>query len=190
MTRREVVVAVRRGPVALVEEVLDIELRLPVRSDLRIDPGIDADEARQVHGIVRRSERIREVDDADGCGPDRSELILVPPGELIERHELDAVARKDGRRGGAGNTSVGVGVAQPGLPIVGQITLQLGLEATDAVGSRQDEEAGPVRVGQRYVVPVELVARRREQQVRQCIPFDADLVVDEFLRREDDACHR
>ena len=36
LARRDVVVAVRRGPIALVEDVLDIELRLPGRVDLRI----------------------------------------------------------------------------------------------------------------------------------------------------------
>src|SRR5262249_23933668 len=35
LTRREVVVAVGRGPIALVEDVLDIELRLPILGDLR-----------------------------------------------------------------------------------------------------------------------------------------------------------
>src|SRR6516162_1351826 len=32
-------------------------------------------------------------------GPDRIDLILVPPRELVERNELNAVARADGVRG-------------------------------------------------------------------------------------------
>src|SRR5712691_2220438 len=44
LTRRDVVVAVGRGPIALVEDVLDIELRLPGRVDLRVDAGVEAQE--------------------------------------------------------------------------------------------------------------------------------------------------
>ena len=40
LAQRDVVVAVRRGPIALVEDVLDIELRLPSRVDLRIDASV------------------------------------------------------------------------------------------------------------------------------------------------------
>src|SRR5262249_44261101 len=89
---RDVVVAVRRGPIALVEDVLDIELRLPGRVDLRIDAGVEAQEARQVDAVVGRRVRIREVDGAERGRPDRIDLILVPPRELMERNELNAVA--------------------------------------------------------------------------------------------------
>src|SRR6516162_10203499 len=72
LTRRDVVVGVRRGPIALVEDVLDIELRLPGRVDLREDAGVEAQEARQVEAVVGRRVRIREVDGAErgggGCG--------------------------------------------------------------------------------------------------------------------------
>jgi len=40
LTRRDIVVAIRRGPIALVEDVLDIELRLSALGDLRIDAGV------------------------------------------------------------------------------------------------------------------------------------------------------
>src|SRR5215475_10136885 len=40
LARREVVVAIRGGPIALVEDVLDIELRLPGLGDLRKDAGV------------------------------------------------------------------------------------------------------------------------------------------------------
>ena len=40
LTRRDVVVGIRRGPIALVEEVLDIELRFPGLGDLRVDAGV------------------------------------------------------------------------------------------------------------------------------------------------------
>src|SRR5215831_3025287 len=96
---RDVVVAVRRGPIALVEDVLDIELRLPGRVDLRIDAGVEAQEARQVDAVVGRRIRIREVDGAERGGPDRIDLILVPPRELMERNEPNAVAGADGGRG-------------------------------------------------------------------------------------------
>jgi hypothetical protein len=82
LTGREVVIAIRRGPIALIEQVLDIELRLPGRIDRGKDAGVDADEAGQIHGVVGRSERVREVNDAERSGPDRRELILVPPREL------------------------------------------------------------------------------------------------------------
>jgi len=53
LTRRDVVVAIRRGPIALVEDVLDIEPRLPGRVDLREDAGVEAQEARQVDAVSR-----------------------------------------------------------------------------------------------------------------------------------------
>src|SRR5262249_23088838 len=92
LARREVVVAIRRGPIALVEDVLDIDLRLPGLGDLRKDAGVEAQEARQVDAVVGRRVRIREVDGAEGGGPDRIDLNLVPPRELMERDELHAVA--------------------------------------------------------------------------------------------------
>src|SRR3954452_23842888 len=95
---RDVVVAIRRRPVGFVEDILDVELRLPGFIDLREYRAIEADKARQSDGIVGRRERVREVDDTDRSGPDRGELILVPPRELIERYELHPVAGDDGRR--------------------------------------------------------------------------------------------
>src|SRR5215467_5088496 len=68
-------------------------------------------------------------------GPDRIDLILVPPRELVERNELNAVARADGVRGVARHPRIGVGVAEPGLPTVVDITLQLGLEAANPVAA-------------------------------------------------------
>src|SRR6266436_7412889 len=159
LTRREVVVAIRRGPIALVEDVLDIELRLPGLGDLRIDAGVEAHEARQVDAVVGRRKRIREVDHAERRGPDRIDLILVPPRELMERNELNAVARADGGRGVARHPRIGVGVAEPGLPTVVEITLQLALEAANPVAARQDEKSGPVRVGQRNVGANQIVDR-------------------------------
>ena len=47
LARRDVVVAVGRG-LALVEDILDIELRLPGRVDLRIDAGVDIGHALPV----------------------------------------------------------------------------------------------------------------------------------------------
>src|SRR5262249_46874853 len=133
LARREVVVAVRRGPIALVEDVLDIELRLPILGDLRKDAGVEAQEARQVDAVVRPRVRIREVDGAERGGPDRIDLILVPPRDLMERNELDAVAPTDGGRGVARHPRIGVGVAEPGLPTVVDKTLELGLEAANPV---------------------------------------------------------
>src|SRR5262249_23235495 len=98
LARGDVVVAVGRGPIALVEDVLDIELRLPGRVDLRIDAGVEAQEARQVDAVVGRRVGIREVDGAERGRPDRIDLILVPPRELMERNELNAVALADGDR--------------------------------------------------------------------------------------------
>src|SRR6516165_4685900 len=128
LTRRDVVVGVGRGPIALVEDVLDIELRLPGRVDLRIDAGVEAQEARQVDAVVGRRVRIREVDGAERGRPDRIDLILVPPRELMERNELNAVAGADGGRGVARHPRIGVGVAEPGLPTIVDVTLELGLE--------------------------------------------------------------
>src|SRR5689334_2414917 len=39
---RDVVVAVRRRPVALIKDVLDVELHAPVLVDLAVDRGVDA----------------------------------------------------------------------------------------------------------------------------------------------------
>src|SRR5215471_18004772 len=94
LTREDVVVGIRRGPIALGEDVLDIELRLPGLGDLRVDAGVEAQEARQVDAVVGRRVRIREVDGAEPGGPDRIDLILVPPRELMERDELNAVAAR------------------------------------------------------------------------------------------------
>src|SRR5499425_918143 len=99
LARRDVVVGVGRRQIALVEDVLDIELRLPGRVDLRIDAGVEAQEARQVDAVVGRRVRIREVDGAERGRPDRIDQILVPPRELMERNELNAVAGADGGRG-------------------------------------------------------------------------------------------
>src|SRR5262249_20640623 len=151
LTRRDVVVGIRRGPIALIEDVLDIELRLPGRVDLRIDAGVEAQEARQVDAVVGRRVRIREVDGAERGGPDRIDLILVPPRELMEWNELNAVTRPDGGRGVARYPRIGVGVAEPGLPAVVDKTLQLGLEAANPVAARQDEKSRVVRIGQRNV---------------------------------------
>src|SRR5215469_3319704 len=57
LARRDVVVGIRRGPIALVEDVLDVELRLPGRVDLREDAGVEAQEARQVDAVVGRRVR-------------------------------------------------------------------------------------------------------------------------------------
>src|SRR5262249_23300894 len=45
---------IRRGPIALVEHVLDIKLRLPGPGDLRVEAGVEAQEARQVDAVVGR----------------------------------------------------------------------------------------------------------------------------------------
>src|SRR5262249_59556102 len=62
LTRRDVVVGIRRGPIALVEEVLDIEVRFPGLGDLRVDAGVEAQEARRVDAFVGRRLRSRAVD--------------------------------------------------------------------------------------------------------------------------------
>jgi hypothetical protein len=48
LARRDVVVAVRRGPIPFVEDVLDIELRLPGRVDLRKYAGVYIEHALPV----------------------------------------------------------------------------------------------------------------------------------------------
>src|SRR5262249_2495207 len=180
---RDVVVAVRRGPIALVEDVLDIELRLPGRVDLRIDAGVEAQEARQVDAVVGRRVRIREVDGAERGRPDRIDLILVPPRELMERNELNAVALADGGR----HPRIRVGVAEPGLPAVVDVTLELGLEAANSVLARQDEKARVVRIGQRNVGADQIVDRGGIYEPRLGVPFHADFPLHELLRLEDDA---
>src|SRR5258705_6058734 len=52
LARRDVVVAVGGRPIALVEDVLDIELHFPVLAELGINGGIDAYEAGQPHRVV------------------------------------------------------------------------------------------------------------------------------------------
>src|SRR6516162_6568576 len=69
----------------------------------------------------------------------------------MERNELNAVALADGGRGVTRHPRIGVGVAEPGLPTVVDITLQLGLEAANPVLARQDEKSRVVRIGQRNV---------------------------------------
>src|SRR5215203_5767323 len=62
---RDVIVTVRRCPIALIEDVLDIELRLPRLVDFRKHARVDAYEAWQSHAVVGRRKRIRKIDDAD-----------------------------------------------------------------------------------------------------------------------------
>ncbi|MBV8838439.1 MAG: TonB-dependent receptor, partial [Alphaproteobacteria bacterium] len=185
LSGRDVVVAVRRGPVALVEDVLDVELRLPVLVEGGVDRAVEADEAGELHAIVGARKRVRKGDDAECARPHRRELVLVPQRELVERHQLHDVAGDDRRRGVAGHPRVGVGIAEHALPIGRDVTFQLGLETADAVASRQDEEAGIGRIGERHVLPVELVDRRAEQELRADVVLDPDLLVLEPLRLED-----
>jgi len=53
LTGRDIIVSVRRGPIALIEQILDIELRLPVLVNGGKDSEVEAHESRQVHGVVR-----------------------------------------------------------------------------------------------------------------------------------------
>src|SRR5438552_3453837 len=94
----EIVVAIRRRPVALVKDILDVELRLPGLADPREHCTVEPDEARQPDRVIGRRKRVREIDDSDRRRPYRSELILVPPGELVERYELHAIAGDDRSR--------------------------------------------------------------------------------------------
>src|SRR5262249_56142504 len=63
------------------------------------EEGVEGEEAGEMEGVVGRGVRIRGVDGAERGGPDRIDLILVPPRELMERNELNTVARADGVRG-------------------------------------------------------------------------------------------
>src|SRR5437660_10354120 len=99
-------------------------------------------------------------------------------------NQLNAVAYSNGRRGVAGHPSIGVGVAEPGLPLVGHIPLELGFQPVHRVASRQYEETGIVRVGQRNICPDQLVHRSGKEQPWQDVPFDTDFLVYEFLRCE------
>jgi hypothetical protein len=67
LTRREVVVAIRRGPIALVEDVLDVELRLPGRVDLRIDAGVYIQHALPVvqQQLLNAGIRLAKITDED-----------------------------------------------------------------------------------------------------------------------------
>src|ERR1700710_1283763 len=68
---RDVVVAISRRPITLVEDVFDVELRPPGFVDLLVDRRIEADEARQCDRVVRRGKGIGEKDNADGHRPVR-----------------------------------------------------------------------------------------------------------------------
>src|SRR6516164_4424351 len=67
LTRRDVVVVIRRGPIALVEDVLDIELRLPGRGDLRIDAGVYIQHALPVvqQRLLNAGIRLAKIIDED-----------------------------------------------------------------------------------------------------------------------------
>ena len=78
LTGRNVVVAIGRGPVAGVENVLDVELSAPGLVDFQIERGIDANKAGQFDEVVRCRVGIREVDDAEPGAPDRINLVFVP----------------------------------------------------------------------------------------------------------------
>lgn len=188
--RRNVVVAVGAGPIALVEDVLDIELRAPGLVDLGEQAGIDADKTGQSDGVVRRSERVREVDDAERGGPTRIDLIFVPERELIIGHQLDAVAGNDRGRGVAGDARIRVGIAECGLPIRHGIAGHGGLDAADFIRPAREEQAVAAGIGDRHIGAVELIHRRGELQFRQDIPLRADLGVLELLRRQQKRARR
>ncbi len=157
-----------------------------MRIDLCVDTGIEANEPRQLDTIVGRSERVREIDDSERGRPDRCELVFIPPRELVERHELDAVARDDRRRCGAGHARIGVCVAKPRLPLIGHVALHLSLEAADLILAGQDEETGIVRVRQGNVGTLQVVDSGRPKKLRQSLPFNADFCALELLRSKDD----
>src|SRR5258708_37520853 len=104
----------------------------------------------------------------------------------MEGNELNAVALADGRRSVARHPRIGIGVAEPGLPTVVDITPQLGLEAANPVLARQDEKSRVVRIGQRNVGANQIVDRGAVYELRERVPFDADFLLEEPLRREDD----
>ena len=79
---------------------------------------------------------------------------------------------------------VGVGIAQGGLPIAADVALLLRFEAPNSVFAGHDEEPGIVRVRQRHIGAIEIIYGRAEEQAREYVPFDADLLILEFLRRE------
>src|SRR5438132_9116372 len=62
LARRNVVVAVGSRPVALVEDVLHVELHAPHLVDLGVDRRIEADETGQTHAVVGRCKGVREID--------------------------------------------------------------------------------------------------------------------------------
>src|SRR6185437_17037121 len=69
-------------------------------------------------------------------------------------------------------------------PIRRDVSGQVGFETTNSVAARQDEKSGVVRVGERNVRAIKLVNRGSVQKPRQHVPFDADLLVLELLRIE------
>jgi hypothetical protein len=92
--------------------------------------------------------------------------------ELIERNELDAIARHDRRRRRACHAGIGIGVTKCRLPVGVHVTVQGCLEAMNAVSPRQDEKSRIVRVRQRNIVSFEVIHRRRVKQARIDVPFD------------------
>src|SRR6202022_1351974 len=68
---RNVVIAVGRGAITSIENVLDIELSAPGLVELQIKRRIDANKARQFDEVVRGRVGIREVDDAESGAPHR-----------------------------------------------------------------------------------------------------------------------
>src|ERR1700709_796634 len=98
LARRDIVVAVRRRPIALVEEILAIELRPPGLVDLRVDGGIEANEAGEPDRIVAGGKGIAEIEDAEPGTPHLCELVFVPPCELVVGHKLNTIAGHDGCR--------------------------------------------------------------------------------------------
>src|SRR5438128_4139190 len=61
---RDVVIAVGGRPIALVEQVFDIELDAPVLIDPPVQRGVEADEAGQPDCVIRGRKGIREIDHA------------------------------------------------------------------------------------------------------------------------------
>src|SRR5688572_2530096 len=77
-SRRDVVVVMRIRVVALVEQVLDIELQAQPLARRVVNAGVDAREPRQFHEIVGRCVHVRLVDHAETDAEGRAEIVTIP----------------------------------------------------------------------------------------------------------------
>ena len=181
---RDVVVAVRRGEVVPVENILDVDLGAHALVEAIEHGGVEADEAWQRDGVVGRGEDRIAIDRADADAPLRAQVVAVPerkrvPGQLGE-------PRAGAHRGRLGrlDAAVLVGIAAGDAPFLAEAAGDAEFHALGALTVDQDRLGRIRRVGNHDVAAVEAVGRGGKDKVGADIPLQSELEIREFLRIE------